>query len=108
MQPGAAEEAIGLDQLRLVGNSLGRLSTSDRAGKEDLRRSIDGVQIPQGVKSIVPTVGRNMRRAAGVALRLEIDSCGIDGNGFHGLSVENSRASAMRVAAMWIAFAEGA
>ena len=63
MQPGAAEEAIGLDQLRTIEDQLGTAARRHRAGEEHLRRAIDGVQIAEAIERFAPRSGPDMRHA---------------------------------------------
>ena len=67
IQPGAAEEAIHLHQLGLVGDQLGRVPAGHRAGKEHLRGPIDGVHVAQPIEGGAPRAGRDMRHAMAVA-----------------------------------------
>ena len=56
MQPGAAEETIGLDQLRTIENQFGTAARRHRAGEEHLRRAIDGVQITEAIERLRATI----------------------------------------------------
>ena len=50
VQADAAEEAIGLEQLRLVGDQLGRAAAGDGPGEQHLRGPVDGVHVAQAVQ----------------------------------------------------------
>ena len=63
IEPGAAEEAVGFEQLVFIGNLLGRAAAGHGPGEEHLRRPVEGVQKPQSIQRTAPTGGRDVRHA---------------------------------------------
>ena len=67
VQPGAAEEAVRLQQLGLVGDQLGGTAAGHGPREQHLRGPVDGVHVAQPVQSSLPAGRRDMRHAVLVA-----------------------------------------
>jgi hypothetical protein len=83
IQAGAAEEAIHLQQARLIGNQLGRAAVGHGAGKQHLRRPVEGVHVAQAIQGLLQAAGANMRHAGLIAGDVELTPGVLDAQGFH-------------------------
>jgi hypothetical protein len=91
IQTSSAEKDIGFQKFGLVGDSLGRLTAGDRAGKIYLRRAIDRVHVAPGIECFVPSGRFDVGDAVLIALGAEFVSGTPGANRFHWQSVSHDR-----------------
>ena len=93
VEAGAADEHIGFEEFGLIGDAFGGLSAGDGAGEEDLRGSIEGVQIAPGVKGLAPGGGFDVRHAGFIPHGGERVPRGFGADRFHAVSVTKGPAA---------------